>query len=424
LHHAQKVWCYRRDVLHKDELNRFFEAQQKLVVLAGADGVTQAALTGAIEELDAVLREVGGTLYPVKNIPEWIELLIVAAIIACGVRSFFLQPFKIPTNSMYPTYHGMTAEVFSVDDDATGPGAAARAWRKLTLWTGRVEVRTPTGGEVLIPLDGNNTLPRPTDGTDGGVFGTGWLRGATDVYYVLVGDETRVPIPVPKEFSLTGVILKTYFPEEAALPVHESERWRNALQHAADRGDLRELANGQRVMRTRKTVAAGQRVVNFDVLTGDMVLVDRMSYHFVRPKAGDPFVFATKNITGLNDRSGKPQDLYYIKRLVGQPGDTLRVAAPVLLRNAEPISGKPAFDKNNTRQVALEYYGYLPAAGGYSAQPLHEARTIPAGHYFAMGDNSGNSYDSRGWGFVPEKEVIGRGFFILYPFTSRWGFAE
>jgi len=50
--------------------------------------------------------------------------------------------------------------------------------------------------------------------------------------------------------------------------------------------------------------------------------------------------------------------------------------------------------------------------------------TVPPRKFVALGDNSGNSLDSRYWGFVPEKAVIGKAFFIYYPFTRRWGVAE
>ncbi|NBP90314.1 MAG: 2-succinyl-5-enolpyruvyl-6-hydroxy-3-cyclohexene-1-carboxylic-acid synthase, partial [Opitutae bacterium] len=46
------------------------------------------------------------------------------------------------------------------------------------------------------------------------------------------------------------------------------------------------------------------------------------------------------------------------------------------------------------------------------------------GHYYALGDNSANSYDSRGWGEVPEKDVVGRPLVILHPFGPRWGWAK
>ena len=49
---------------------------------------------------------------------------------------------------------------------------------------------------------------------------------------------------------------------------------------------------------------------------------------------------------------------------------------------------------------------------------------VPAKSYFAMGDNSPNSKDSRAWGFVPDKEVVGRPLFIYYPLTRRWGVAQ
>jgi signal peptidase I len=442
LHHAKKVWCYRRDTFSEEDTARFESAYQQLATLApekakaslsakdariesdaSSEHVTPSAknLDAACEEMHSTLSDLGGNIYPVRFIPEWVELIIVAAIIACGVRSFFLQPFKIPTNSMYPTYHGMTTEVFPLDED--GPNGLHKLWRKFTLMTERIEARAPESGEVLIPLFRSEPVKSSEDALDEGWFGTRLLRSPVDVYSLQV-DNSVVEIPVPKEFKFLSVVLKTYFPEEARLPVGENDRWDAVLRKAAARRDfVVSPATGLTCLRTRKTVAKGERVANFDVLTGDMVLVDRMSYNFVRPKAGDPFVFAVKNIPGLAV-NGKPQDLYYIKRLAGTPGDTLQVKDSVLYRNGAPISGKPAFDKNNAQRTDLEYYGYRPGAADTSLAPLDKPRHLPPASYFAMGDNSGGSYDSRGWGYVPEKEIVGRGFFILYPFTRRWGPAE
>jgi signal peptidase I len=50
-----------------------------------------------------------------------------------------------------------------------------------------------------------------------------------------------------------------------------------------------------------------------------------------------------------------------------------------------------------------------------------EPVTVPPRSYLALGDNSHNSMDGRYWGFVPEKDVVGKPLFIYYPFTSRWG---
>ena len=47
---------------------------------------------------------------------------------------------------------------------------------------------------------------------------------------------------------------------------------------------------------------------------------------------------------------------------------------------------------------------------------------MPADCYWAMGDNSPNSKDSRYWGGVPRQNLVGRGYFVFWPFTERWGF--
>ena len=46
---------------------------------------------------------------------------------------------------------------------------------------------------------------------------------------------------------------------------------------------------------------------------------------------------------------------------------------------------------------------------------------IPEDHYFMMGDNSARSHDSRGWGFVPRKNIVGTPLFVFWPFSRRWG---
>jgi signal peptidase I len=150
-------------------------------------------------------------------------------------------------------------------------------------------------------------------------------------------------------------------------------------------------------------------VLRFDILTGDQLFVDRMSYHFVRPKVGQGFVFRTGQIPGIG------QDQYYIKRLVGVPGDTLEIKNYTLFRNGEPITGSSAFDKNARR--ADNYVGYRNERDLSAGQVM----TVPADSFAALGDNSANSEDSRFWGYIPAREAIGRPLFIYYPFTSRWG---
>ena len=108
---AEKVLRYRGDIFDESERERF-DAAVAAVREALAQKPTDAEkLSAAAGTLDAVLRELGGTIFPKRTLPEWVELLVVAAILAGGIRAFFVQPFKIPTNSMFPTYNGMTAEL-------------------------------------------------------------------------------------------------------------------------------------------------------------------------------------------------------------------------------------------------------------------------------------------------------------------------
>jgi signal peptidase I len=65
------------------------------------------------------------------------------------------------------------------------------------------------------------------------------------------------------------------------------------------------------------------------------------------------------------------------------------------------------------------YKGYGPGQA-FLATP-DRSYVIPPHSYFAMGDNSYNSYDSRYWGPVPEENVVGRGLFVYWPFTRHWG---
>ncbi len=117
----------------------------------------------------------------------------------------------------------------------------------------------------------------------------------------------------------------------------------------------------------------------------------------------------------MQDVAGNQISQYYVKRLVGTPGDTLEIKTPVLYRNGKPIEGSDAFGKNARRE------GKYPGYTNDGTQPPGGTVTVPPNSFFALGDNSPRSKDSRYWGFVPEKDVVGRPLFIYFPLTSRWG---
>ncbi len=397
---AEKVFNYRKDVLTEAERGELAEAGGSVRQLLREKADT-AKLKLGIDALERVLRRHGGAHYPKSWIVENLEFLLVAAIVILGLRAFYVQPFKIPTNSMWPSYHGMTGEVFASKEDE--PSAAARIARLAAFGAQPRRVDAPDNGEVMVPMMNENQVYfSKTKGRKWGVF-----PAQLKQYEIRVGGR-MASLKVPADYDMEWTIRDYYFPGD-------KRRLREIFEELATRGMVeRGVINGTPVvfLKTGKKVRAGERVLSFDVLTGDQLFVDRVSYHFVRPEVGDGFVFRTGNIPDLARVGG---DQYYIKRLVGVPGDELRIEQPVLYRNGAPITGAAAFDKNAKEQD--RYVGYRPEGmfrGGATVK-------IGAEQYLALGDNSANSLDSRYWGTVPAKDVVGRPLFIYYPFTKRWG---
>ena len=136
----------------------------------------------------------------------------------------------------------------------------------------------------------------------------------------------------------------------------------------------------------------------------------------MKPHRGDVFVFRTDHIFGIAGDAETGAQPFYIKRLAGLPGDTLRIEPPLLY-----VNGKVAEGAGFARVMSAKdgYRGYSPG-NLYLGNP-DNSFTVPPRSYFAMGDNSYNSYDSRWWGPVPEENVVGRGLFVYWPFTWHWG---
>lgn len=385
---ASKISAYRRDILPEADRTALEELIADFKTALKDKTSNKERLKDLQERAEPILRRTGGTFYPRHFFADNAEMVLFAAILAIGVRTFFLQPFKIPTNSMYPSFNGMTAKVY-VEEER--PSALGRGLRFLQLGAKHYQVKGSEGGELAFSSEQKV------------VRGRKWLVLPTDKvrYTFYVGNEP-VSLDLPLQFDIRQVI----------EPILEGR----SVQPAR-------LADGTRVFKTGLVVEPGETAFSFDLLTGDQLFVDRFSYHFIRPKVGDPIVFRTDNLPYIDMGN---RDKYYIKRAVGGPGDTLEINPPDLLLNGEPITGSTAFEKNRLQTENYPGYVYGMRSQNYPI-PQADGRTpieIPEGHYFAMGDNSPNSADSRMWGFVPEREIIGRAAIIYYPFSFRWGLAE
>lgn len=419
---AQRIHDYRKDQLTAEQGGGLVGAMAEVRTLVKQKAGV-AALKPAVERLENTMRACGGRIYPTTSLAENVEFFLVAALVILGLRAYFVQPFKIPTNSMWPSYYGMTSAVFPEGEE---PGLLRKTARLAGLGAANYTLRAPADGEVMVPVF-RHGAPAYTErpGRSMLVFPT-LMRE----YTLMVGGQP-VKLTVPSDwaqsdqFGYDAVLEQTLFAgkKNGLFRAAQAANGANALESS-----MMEVTTGGRRVEARvfwvptgRHVKKGEDILSFDILTGDLLFVDRLSYNFVKPAIGSGFVFKTEHINSpeMQDYAGNQIRQYYVKRLVGSPGDTLEIRAPALYRNGQPITGSPAFD-HNARRDGL-YPGYTNA-GSYLG--VGQTLTVPDHSYFAMGDNSPRSKDSRMWGFVPEKDVVGRPLFIYYPLTPRWGFAK
>ena len=134
------------------------------------------------------------------------------------------------------------------------------------------------------------------------------------------------------------------------------------------------------------------------VSAGDRVMMEGVTFVARHPRRGDVVVFRTDGIASL------PPATFYVKRIAGEPGDHLRISEGKLFVNDKQTSLSNA--------VGQIVYAFPPGAGTFSPKT---DLTVPDGCYFVLGDNSTNSFDSRFWGSVPRRNVIGRVWFCYWP---------
>jgi signal peptidase I len=134
------------------------------------------------------------------------------------------------------------------------------------------------------------------------------------------------------------------------------------------------------------------------VSAGDHIMMEGVSFLFRKPRRGDIVVFKTAGIQSL------PPDTVYVKRVAGEPGDHVRISEGKLHINNAQVCLSNAWGQITYRPPAnLE-------TGISDAEVVVKRR-----EYFVLGDNSTNSFDSRFWGGVPVKNIVGRIAFCYWP---------
>ncbi|MCR5414467.1 MAG: signal peptidase I [Kiritimatiellae bacterium] len=330
---------------------------------------------------------------------EWLDTFVVAISVAMAFRAYFFEPFNIPTGSMQPTLYGNHSE------KCAEPGVWQTTPLKWLNWmfSGR------DWKEFKAPFDGNVYL---TDRGDG-----------------------RYDYCIVSETGRQGETMSLPTDTLTALDIGMMPAW-------ASHPDLLETPNGRsRIIcwvgpsddgvRPRiepVKVAAGKKLWSGYDTTGDFIFVNRWRWNFRKPARGEVMVFSTTGIDGktvktsINGKSvdihHKPPDgTHYIKRLTALPGETVRIEAPDVYidgRKIDPIKPAKGERGEETPFPRSGDASWMTAQGGVAKLGEDE--------YFACGDNSASSSDSRYWGPVPGENLKGTGSFVFWPIINpRWG---
>ncbi len=380
VNHVRKLSNAQRDLL----------SPQAILALDIARLETQKAIDDHVD--NETLRQRMGELetaankwlkpYPHSEWRENVEVFLVAIAVAMAIRTFFLQPFKIPTGSMQPTLYGIEYEPVE-----------------------------------KIP----GRFGRLVDACVGGTF-----------YHQLTAEAD-------------GQLIKIDPPKQLFRFINRQTLWmqyqgREALtSHTVWFTPGEEYEKYQKIsgLQVGRSYTKGQDIIRVKEIAGDHLFVDRLTYNFRSPERGEIIVFKTKGIERM-----QRQDQFYIKRMVAMGNEKVSIGDDQHLRinGVRLDAGTPHFENVYTfDSIPSEnhYFGHVNDTIARKILPYSIAENFPneqtvvqvrPNHYMVMGDNTLNSFDSRGWGDFPRENVIGKSFFVYWPISnhafSRFGWGH
>lgn len=373
---------YKRDILAPAKVEEISGLRKELTAAMKAKDEKK------IEALHDTINTVCERALPtVKNsdIADNVEVFFVAIVVALGIRAYIAQPFQIPTGSMQPTLNGYNAEN-TVED--TSPNFFQRLWERKNGTT-----------YINVVSDHDGYLADGEFVTD-----HRWLLLFT-YSQIHFKDGHTISVSAPKSKLESDLGLSHYVNSPTKIAVGPDGK---ELRTPDDKHVRENFGRGI-------YVSKGQLLARGVLHSGDNILVNKFAYHFRKPKRGEVWVFTTKHIAGIENQSNfdvQQGSQHYIKRLVGVPGDHLEVKPPELW-----VNGKPAEEFGMQRVASRK----APYKNGYVRMGAIQEITLGPDEYFAMGDNSANSADSRYWGTVPERNVVGPALFAYWPLGDHWG---
>ena len=279
LHQAKHARHMREDIADPERLEALSAAEQELRTLWQTDP-DEPELEKKLEQLSMA----AAAVYPPRPYPgirENVEILTVAICIAMAFRTYFIQPFKIPTGSMQPTLFGIQVKA---DVDPSFMDKFPLRYLKFVATGQRyIEVRARTSGYLGMGID---TARRQA--------------------YFVVSDQKQNP----RSKYIQGL----------------RHRFYSGMREYVQPGDH---------------VNEGDLLASGMVTAGDHIFVDKVRYNFLSPKRGQIVVFRTDLI---NHPQIQPTD-HYIKRLAALPSETVSIQPPYLLINDQRVTEPYPFQR-------------------------------------------------------------------------------
>lgn len=413
--HYRRLLTAQRDILSPAAINAVQAALDNLKS-AIAGGQNKGTIRIKAEELQFAAEK---WLKPYPH-PAWrenVEVLLVALAVAMGIRTFFLQPFKIPTGSMQPTLFGVTS---------TPDFSKVEFWRNFSSPAEKAKVQA----EIDEQLKSRNALQIPT----GWQRVKEWFAGNSYLHIVAKADGELESISPPVRFLIFNIKQTVVIGGHAQTVWFPPDYGEQSLEARA--GFAIPVGGGRRINLFEGHVFhKGDDVIKIVVSAGDHLFVDRFTYNFRKPERGEIAVFATAG-TAIPQ-----QDQFYIKRLIVLPHEKVQIGDDrhVIINGQRLDASTPhfanvyGFDPNKPPQES-RYSGHVnnTVAAKYDLIPnlapnFPDAQTVfdnTGDNYMVMGDNTCNSFDSRAWGSFPAKNIIGKSFFVYWPLTTRFGWGN
>lgn len=350
----------------------------KAVLKTGSDGQIDVACRDLEEVAKQHLRT-----YSLQGFRELFETLLVALLAAIAFRTFFFQPFRIPTGSMQPTLNGITVEDLRGQDVPVPTGLDA-LWE---LWVNgaryyHITARTAGRLERVEPPERYRGIYRQQRFTVGG---------------------TEYTVRLPRQLPPKGFTVPDYL----------------FVAHAG--------------IKREEEYKVGEDIVKLKVTAGDHLFVNRVTYNFRRPQRGEIVVFETQGVS-----EDLPPDQFYVKRLVALPNERVRIGDDRhLIINGQRLDASTQHFENvyifDGPPRDSVFSGHVNAAvaeknGQSFVSPFfangEQEFLVRPGYCLVMGDNTLNSFDSRAWGDFPQTNIIGQTAFVYWPISKRFGWSH